>query len=178
MTEPRIALIAAVANNGVIGSGGKLPWRLATDLQRFRRLTMGKPVIMGRKTFQGLGRPLAGRTNIVVSRQPNPFGQDGFPGESVVLCRDLDQALATATALCHATGAEEVMVAGGGEIYAAAIGRADRLYITHVDAAPAGDTLFPTIEQDLWTPVSRQAIAAGPKDSAASEFVVYERARR
>jgi dihydrofolate reductase len=163
----RIALVAAVAENGVIGLSGALPWRLSSDMRRFRRLTLGKPVVMGRKTFESIGKPLADRVNIVVSGRPD------FAPKGVVVAPDLDRALALARQ--HAGAGGEVMVIGGGAIYAAAIGRADRLYITHVAASPPGDTHFPPIDPDAWQAVSREAVPAGDKDTAATTFVVYER---
>ena len=166
MADPRIALIAAVAENGVIGDRQKLPWRLSSDQRRFRQLTLGKPVVMGRKTFAAIGRALDGRVNIVVSR-----GGDVAPG--ALAAGNLPDALALAAR--HAGPGGEVMVIGGGEIYAEAIGRADRLYITHVAAAPDGDTRFPPIDPAVWRPVSREEVPAGAKDSAATTFVVYER---
>ena len=164
MSQAHLALIAAVARNCVIGAGQKLPWRLSSDLQRFRRLTMGKPVIMGRRTFQSIGKPLAERTNIVVTR-----GGGSFP-DGVRVAASLDAAIAIAG------DAPEIMVIGGGEIYAAAIDSADRLYITHVEATPEGDVHFPPIDPHIWTASSRERFPPGEKDSAASEFVVYERA--
>jgi len=165
----RIALIAAVASNGVIGAGGGMPWRLTTDMQRFRRLTMGKPVVMGRKTFASIGKPLAGRTNIVVTR--HGLG----PVPEIIVQPSLDRALDVAAMLAARLGATEIMVAGGGEIYAETIGRADRLYVTHVEAHPAGDTFFPPIDPLVWQPASSERIAEGPADSAATTFTVYER---
>jgi dihydrofolate reductase len=166
MNGMRLALIAAVARNGVIGAGQGLPWRLSSDLQRFRRLTMGKPIIMGRKTFQSIGKPLSGRFNIVVTRKGGTFP------EGVHLASGLDAAIALAEA---EAGSGEVMVIGGGEVYAAAIGRADRLYITHVESTPAGDTDFPSIDPRVWEAASREHVAAGEKDTAATEFVIYDR---
>ncbi len=168
----KIALIAAVAANRVIGDGSGMPWRLSTDMKRFKALTMGKPVVVGRKTFETFGKPLPGRTNIVVTRQ------GGYQREGVVVASGLDSALACAAEVAAATGADEVMVAGGGEIYAAAIGRADRLYITHVEAEPAGNTHFPVIDPVEWRAVSREAVSAGEKDSAATVFAVYGRIGR
>ena len=162
----RLALIAAVARNGVIGAGQGLPWRLSSDMQRFRRLTMGKPVIMGRRTFQSIGKPLSGRLNIVVTR-----GGGTFP-EGVQVASGLDAAIGLAGIEAPA---DEIMVIGGGAIYAAAIGRADRLYITHVEATPEGDTHFPAIAPRVWAAMSRERLPAGEKDTAATEFVVYDR---
>ncbi len=163
----RLALVAAVAENGVIGTDGALPWRLSSDMRRFKRLTMGKPVVMGRRTFESIGKPLVGRVNIVVSGRP------GFGAEGVVVARDLEQARALAEQ--HAGEGGEVMVIGGGVLYAAAIARADRLYITHVATAPEGDTYFPAIDPDAWRVVSREAVPAGDSDSAPTTFVTYER---
>lgn len=164
--RPRISLIAAVAENGVIGAGQTMPWRLSSDLKRFRQLTMGKPVVMGRKTFETIGKPLAGRTNIVVSRR------NDVAGESVVVASSLEEALRAGAA----RGADEVMIIGGGQVYADAMPLADRLYITHVAARPDGDIHFPTIDPALWRPVSEERYPAGEKDSAATRFVIYEHA--
>jgi dihydrofolate reductase len=164
-----IALVAAVADNGVIGSAGAMPWRLATDMKRFRSLTMGKPVIMGRKTFASIGKALAGRTNIVVTRQ-----RDVAP-EDAIVAPGLAEALEMGRAAARESGADEVMVIGGGEIYALAMAEADRLYITHVHARPAGDTRFPAIDPAVWRAVSREEVPEGGKDSAATTFVTYER---
>ena len=170
VTPVRIAIVAAVARNGVIGRDGDMPWRLSTDLQRFKRLTMGKPVIMGRKTFQSIGKPLAGRFNIVVSGAP------AFAADGVTIARDLDAAFDLARNEAARSGAAEVAVIGGGEVYAAAISRADRLYITHVEASPDGDAHFPPIDPAIWRNVSSERIAAGERDSEATIFAVYDRA--
>jgi dihydrofolate reductase len=169
LSDVRLSLIAAVARNGVIGSGQGLPWRLPADMQRFKRLTMGKPVIMGRKTFQSIGKPLVGRVNIVITRQGETLP------EGVKYAPSLDTAISIAGEEAARSGAGEVMVIGGGEIYAAAIGRADRLYITHVDASPRGDAHFPPIDPAIWNPVSSEQHPAGERDSEATTFVVYER---
>ena len=130
MSGTSLSIIAAVADNGVIGAGGGMPWRLSSDLKRFRTLTVGKPVIMGRKTFETIGKPLAGRANIVIS------GRAGFAPAGVDVVRNLSAAIAVAGNRADAGG--EVMVIGGGEIYSAAIGLADRLYVTHVHASAGG----------------------------------------
>ena len=166
----RVSLIAAVAANRVIGDGSGMPWRLSTDMKRFKALTMGKPVVIGRKTFETFGKPLTGRTNIVVTRQA------GYRPDGAKVAASLDEALALAAEVAEAAGGDEIMVLGGGEIYAAAIGRADRLYITHVEAEPAGAALFPPIDERVWRVVSREAVPAGERDSAATVFAVYERA--
>jgi dihydrofolate reductase len=169
VTGIRLSLIAAVAENGVIGAGGKIPWRLSTDMRRFRRLTLGKPVIMGRKTFGSIGKALEGRINIVVTRQA------GFAADGVLLAPSLETALAIAGEPAMAAGGDEVMVIGGGEVYAAALPLADRLYITHVEAAPEGDTKFPFIDPGKWRATASERNPAGAKDSAATTFVIYER---
>ena len=166
---PDIVLVAAVADNGVIGRDGGMPWRLSSDLKRFKADTMGRPVVMGRKTWQAVGRPLPGRLNIVVTRDP-AFRADGA---QVVL--SLDEALELAGTECDSTGAKEICVIGGGEIYAQAMARADQLKITRVLAAIEGDTLFPAIEDAVWMRESAQDFPAGEKDSHATRYEVYQR---
>lgn len=159
----RLSIIAAVAQNGVIGQDGDMPWKLSTDLKRFKAITTGKPVVMGRKTYASIGRPLPHRVNIVVTRDRD-FGADG-----VTVVPSLEAALAASA------DADEVMVIGGGEIYRAFMDRADRLYITHVEAAPAGDTYFPAIDPSVWEAVSTELVPVGPCDTAASRFTTYQR---
>ena len=169
VAKARIAIIAAVARNGVIGDAGGLPWRLSTDMKRFRELTLGKPVIMGRKTFDTIGGPLKGRTNIVVSRN------SALAPAGVTVVPTLEKALATARGVAADA---EIMVIGGGELYAASLGLADRLYITHVEATPPGDTHFPAIDPGTWQVVSSETVPAGERDSVRTTFVIYERAGR
>jgi dihydrofolate reductase len=170
-TSPvKIALVVAVARNGVIGMDGGLPWRLPSDLKTFRRLTMGKPVVMGRRTFQSLKRPLDGRDNLVVTRDP----QFAAPGAEVFAA--IEPAIARAMVLAGERGADEIMVIGGADIYAQLIGRADRLYWTEVDAMPAGDTLFPSFDRSQWRQTARELIARGPNDDCAAELVTLDRA--
>lgn len=163
MTRPIIALIAAVARNGAIGAHGGMPWRLSSDLKRFKALTMDKPVIMGRKTFDSIGKPLPGRRIIVVTRDV------AWRHEGVEVAHSLGAALA----LC--AGAQEAMIAGGGEIYAQTIGFADRLCITEVDAAPDGDARFPAIDPEKWRETRREPGVRSPRDEAGFAFVEYER---
>ena len=169
MSAPRLALIAAVARNGVIGAGDALPWRLSSDLKRFKALTMGKPLIVGRRTFQAIGRTLPGREIIVVTRD------EAYAPEGVEVARDIDSALRLAEAKAGAAGVDEVVVAGGGEIYAQTIGRAGRLYVTEVDLAPEGDAHFPPIDPALWREVRREPGERGPRDEADFAFVEYAR---
>ncbi|MCR5859442.1 dihydrofolate reductase [Mesorhizobium sp. J428] len=165
-----VVIHAAVAENGVIGADGGLPWRLSSDLKRFKAGTMGRPVIMGRKTFEGIGKPLPGRLNIVVTRDRS------WAHEGVETAGSLDEAirLATVRARCM-TGVDEIAVIGGGEIYAQAMPLADRLHITHVLAEPAGDTRFPAIDAALWTAKACEDVPAGERDSHATRYCVYER---
>jgi dihydrofolate reductase len=166
-----IVLIAAVADNGVIGASGTIPWRLKTDLQRFKTMTLGKPVVMGRKTFISLRRPLAGRTNIVLTR-------DGeFRKAGAVVTTSLADARAVATGDALRRFVTEIAVIGGAEIYAQWMGCADRLEITEVHARPEGDTHFAAIDAVNWEEVSRVRNSAGPDDSADSSFVTYRRRR-
>lgn len=169
MTVP-IALIAAVGRNGAIGRDNRLPWRLSGDMQHFRALTMGKPVLMGRKTFQSIGRPLPGRLVVVVSADEHFVPPDGID-----LARDMAAALVTARARGCSMGAPEIMVAGGAAIYAALLGQADRLYITEVDLAPPADAFFPAIDPAQWQPVETRPGQASAGDSAAFSHVTYVR---
>ena len=168
--DPDIVIHVAVAENGVIGRDGGLPWRLSTDLKRFKAATMGKPVIMGRKTYEGIGRPLPGRLNVVVTRDR------AWRADGVEAAGSLQDAivLAKARARCVA-GIDEVAVIGGGEIYAQAMEAADRLHVTHVEARPEGDTTFPPIDPQRWEQVSAEDVPAGEKDSHPTRFAVYRR---
>ena len=170
MSAPVVALVAAVARNGVIGSGGALPWRLSSDLKRFKALTMGKPLVMGRKTYESIGRALPGRTTIVVTRDR------GFAPAGVAVARDVGEALRLAEAAARVAGADEIVVAGGGELYAQTIGRAGRLYLTEVNLAPEGDARFPAVDPTRWREVAREPGVRGPRDEADFAFVTYERA--
>lgn len=159
----RIALIAALARNGVIGRDNRLPWHLSADLQRFRRLTMGKPIVMGRKTWESLSRPLPGRRNIVVTRDL------AFACEGCVVTHSIDEALAAAA------GSDEVMIIGGAELYAQMLVRADRLYLTEVRADIEGDVRFPDIAADEWIEVERQPQRADDRNDYDYDFVVLDR---
>lgn len=162
----RLALIAAVARNGIIGRDGDLPWRIPADLQFFKTTTMGKPIIMGRRTFESIGKALPGRSSIVVTRNPD------FAADDVEVAANLDRALSVAAR--H--GAEEVMVIGGGEIYAAALPRADRLYLTEIHLDAEGDVHFPELDRAQWRETLRDDHPA-EGDTPAFSFVVLERIR-
>jgi dihydrofolate reductase len=168
-TAPALVLVAAVAENGVIGQGGGLPWRLKSDMRNFRAVTMGKPVMMGRKTYLSIGKPLAGRTNIVVSRNRD------FAAPGVIVAPGIAAALEVARGDALRRGADAIAVIGGAELYAHMIGDADRLVITHVRLRPEGDTMFPVIDPALWREVERREHAPGPDDAAGFAVLVYER---
>ena len=164
-----IALIAAVAANGVIGRDNGLPWRLKSDLKNFRAVTMGKPVVMGRKTFASLGRQLKGRTVIVVSRDP------AFAAPGVIVAPTFDAALATARGDALRRGADTIIIAGGAEIYAQALPLATRLLITEVHKTVDGDVRFPAIDSTVWRESARIEQKPAVEDEAAFAFVTYER---
>jgi len=160
----------ARARNGVIGRGDTLPWRLGADMRRFRALTLGKPVIMGRKTWESLPRrPLPGRLNIVLTRQPE------YEAMGAIVCADFAEALEIAREQAAEDGVAEVCVIGGADLFALASRRAQRAYLTEVDGNPEGDVVMPPLDETGWREVSREAIPAGPDDEYASVFRVLER---
>ena len=164
-----VSLIAAVAQNGVIGRDNDMPWKLSSDLKRFKALTMGKPIVMGRKTFQSIGKALPGRLNVVITRDPD------FKAEGATVVSSLDEAVQVAGDQAGADGETEIMVIGGGEIYAQAMPMATTLYITEVQAEPIGDARFPGIHDTVWQEISRERVERDPRDSAATIMVVYRR---
>ncbi len=168
--QVNISLIVAVAENGVIGAAGTLPWRISSDLKTFRRLTKGKPVVMGRRTFQSLPKVLDGRDNIVVSRDPFFEAPEG-----VSLFDNLTDALTLARTLALTSGTREVMVIGGAELFRDTLPKATRLYWTDVHAAPEGDTYFPEFDLSEWTEVSREELPQGPKDDVRATLRILER---
>lgn len=167
----RIAMIAGVAENGVIGSDQTIPWRIPSDMAFFKRTTMGKPVVMGRKQYETVGKPLPGRTNIVVTRQA------GYQPDGVLVVHDLASAIEQAKAIAAADGADEVMIIGGGEIYAQALPLADRLYISHVDLQPEGDVVFPAFAHEDWAVVDLPEVVPSERDEATYRVKVYDRRR-
>jgi len=170
MTFPLI-LVVAVAENGVIGRDNQLLWRLKTDLGRFRRLTMGKPMIMGRKTFQSIGKPLPGRETIVLTRDA------GFASEGVHVAHTWEEALAKGQELAARMGADAVAVAGGAEIYALALPQVQRIFLTKVDAAPEGDAVFPDFDRSQFRETGRENHPRGPDDEHPFTFIDLERHR-
>ena len=164
-----LALIVAAAENGVIGRNNALPWHLPGDMQYFRRVTMGKPVIMGRRTYDSIGKPLPGRTNIVITRS------DSFTAEGVKVVHSLDEAWQLADDVALIDGAGEAVVMGGAEIYREALPRAARLYLTRVHAEVPGDVYLPDIDFSTWREVSRERVAAVEPNPYDYSLIVYER---
>jgi dihydrofolate reductase len=165
----KISLIVAVAENGVIGANGGLPWRLSADLKTFRRLTLGKPIIMGRKTFQSLKKPLDGRDNIVLTT--DPF----FEAQGVSVVNTFADAMVLARTLALTRGADEVMVIGGAEVFRAALPHAGRIYWTAVHARPDGDVSFPDVDLSEWTETERDALPSSEKDDVTATLRVLDR---
>ena len=164
-----VALIAAVAENGVIGDRNSIPWHLPSDFAHFKRMTMGKPLIVGRRTFESIGRPLPGRKMIVVTHSSD------FRPPGVTVAHSLEEALAVGQEIAAADRANEVMVGGGAEIYAQALPLAERIYLTQVMAAPPGDAYFPAIDFEQWRQSGEIEVAAHPADTARFRVRVYHR---
>jgi len=160
----KISLIVAMASNRVIGLNNQMPWHLSADLKKFKSITMGKPIVMGRKTFESIGRPLPGRTNIIISRNAD------YRQEGCVVTNDLDSALTSACQL-----ADEIFVIGGSALYDALLPRANRLYLTQINAAFEGDTFFPEINQDEWQELNREDIDNDPQVAFSYSFLQLER---
>lgn len=159
----RVSLLVAVARNGVIGRDGDLPWRLSTDLRRFRRLTMGHHLLMGRKTYESIGRPLPGRTTVVLTR-------GDWTADGVLTAANPEQALQACS------GDDEVFVVGGGEIYRLFLPRVERIYLTRVEAEVPGDVRFEQLSDDAWRVVSEEAFESGERDELPHTFRILERA--
>lgn len=167
--RPGIVLVVAVADNDVIGRDGAMPWHLPADLRHFRRLTWGRPVVMGRKTFESIGNPLPGRHNIVLTRQP------GWTADGVTVVPGLAAAIAAAVAeLNPDTRAPDMMVIGGAQIYAEALPVATRVELTRIHMTPEGDTFFPRLDPALWVETARTAHAAR-EDAPAHDFITLVR---
>ncbi len=171
-----LAIVAAIGENGVIGDGRGLPWHLPSDLKHFREITIGKPVLMGRRTLESIGRVLPGRETIVVTRDPafEPPRGDGRGG-FIHVAHDLELALDLAQARARQLGAEEVILAGGGSLYECLIGRANRMHLTLVDVAPRGSVRFPAVEWSDWRETSRLRPRPTAKDEATFAFVDFDR---
>ena len=167
--EPIVALIVARAENRAIGRGGDLPWHLHSDMRYFRKITMGKPIIMGRLTFKSLPRALDGRLNIVLTRNA------AFTAPGAVMAYSLEEGLDVARRSATKAGVDEIMVMGGEDVFREVLPQASRIYLTEVHAAPHADTWFPELDMKEWREVSREAYEAGPKDDHAFSFVVLDR---
>ncbi|MFD1217328.1 dihydrofolate reductase [Microbulbifer celer] len=163
-----VAMIVAAARNGAIGRENTLPWKISGDLQFFKRTTLGKPIVMGRKTFESIGRPLPGRRNIVITRNP------AWQADGVDAVTSLDQALELAAEVAKKEGADEIMVIGGAQIYRQAMPLARRLYVTEVEAEVDGDAHFPALDES-WKEVSRDCYPASEKDEYNYCLVQYDR---
>lgn len=165
----RLTLVVAAAENGVIGADGRLPWRLKSEMAHFREVTLGKPVVMGRKTLGSIGKPLKGRTNIVITRDPD------FAASGIVVAPSLSAALAAARGDALRRGADEIAVIGGADVYRQALPLADRIVFTRVHLQPHGDSTFPPIDPNAWSETSRSEHAAGPQDDAPFSVLVFDR---
>jgi dihydrofolate reductase len=165
----KIVLVAAVAENNVIGRDGKMPWHLKSDLKHFRALTINKPVVMGRKTYESIGKPLKDRTNIVLTKDLRLVVPGG------VLATSMDAALSFARQDAKRRGVDEIMVIGGGDVFSLTLPLAQRLEITHVHANPGGDAFFPPIDPKQWREIVRKKYDAGPDDSDSFTVATYLR---
>ena len=164
-----ISLIWAMADNRLIGRDNTLPWRLPTDMRHFMSVTMGKPVLMGRKTFESMKSALPGRTNIVITRDR------GWQREGVKVVHDLETGLELAGQQCLIDGKDEIMIIGGADIYALALPLATRLYVTHVHATPAGDVFFPELDWSEWQLLEEEHFQADDRHSADFTIALYQR---
>lgn len=166
---PVIALVVAMAENRAIGRGGDLPWHLHSDMRYFRKITMGKPIVMGRLTFKSLGRALDGRVNVVLTRDRD------FTAPGAVMAYSLQEGLDIARRAAERAGVDEIMIIGGEDVFREVLPQARRIYLTEIHASPHADTWFPDLDMSEWREVSREAYAAGPKDDHAFSFVVLDR---
>lgn len=170
--KPKLTFVLAIARNGVIGRDGGMPWRLSSDMKRFRAATMGKPVLMGRKTWESLPKkPLEGRPNLVLTRDLR------FAADGAWVYSNLDALIAAGRAMAAASGVDEACVIGGAQLYAAALPHADRIVLTEVDLSPEGDARM-QLDLSGWRETSRERVEAGPKDDAAFTVRVLERPDR
>lgn len=164
-----LSIVVAMAQNNVIGHAGGLPWHLSSDLKRFKALTLGKPILMGRKCYESIGRPLPGRPNIVLSHALD------FAPPGVIIAHSLEAGLERARIEAKRLAINEIAIIGGGVVYELTLPMVDVLYVTHIDAPIEGDTFFPYIDPGIWQPVETQRVPAGERDEYPSVFVVYKR---
>lgn len=165
----KVSLIVAAAENGTIGKDNDMPWRISSDLKYFKEVTMNKPVIMGRKTFQSIGKPLQGRANIVITRDTT------FTHEGVITAHSIEMALVVARDMADVKKEKEIMIIGGAQIYALTLPIADRLYLTRIHAEIDGDAHFPELDEKEWLEYSREVHSAGDNDSHGHSFIVLDR---
>jgi dihydrofolate reductase len=165
----KLAFVVAVAKNGVIGRGGGLPWRLPSDLKHFKKLTMGKPILMGRRTWDSVGRPLPGRETIVITRDLN------FSADGAHVAHSIDAGLALAQEQAKRMGADTIMIVGGSDLFAALLDRADIIHLNEVDLEPEGDVLFPPLDPARWVEVACEAPPRAANDEANVRFLTYAR---
>jgi dihydrofolate reductase len=164
-----LAFVVAVAKNGVIGRNGGLPWRLSTDLKHLKKLTMGKPILMGRRTWDSIGRPLPGRETIIVTRDPN------FSAEGAHVAHSIEAGLTVAQEQAKRMQADTIMILGGADIFTALLDRADMIHLTEVDLAPEGDVLFPPLDPAQWRQIACEAPPRAANDEANVRFLTYAR---
>lgn len=164
-----VASVVAVAENGVIGRNGQLPWRMPTDLKHFRKVTLGKPVVMGRKTYESIGKPLDGRDNIVITRQKD----FAVPGVQVV--DTVAGAVARGRELAARRGAGEVAIIGGAEVFRAALALTQRVYLTLVHGSPEGDIVLEAFDPRVWREAAREPMQQGPSDQFPADFIILDR---
>jgi dihydrofolate reductase len=164
MSEVRMALIVAIANNFCIGENNKLPWHLPADLKHFKEITTGKPVIMGRKTFESIGRPLGNRTNIVVSRNPL------WRADGIISAQSVEQAIVLATKAAQERSVDELVCIGGAQIYQEMMDLVDRIYLTRVNITVHGDAYFPPFNNAIWQQISKQEFQPDDKNSMGYTF--------
>lgn len=164
-----VSFVVAVAENGIIGNDNELPWRLPSDLKRFRKITMGKPIIMGRNTFQSIGKPLDGRANIILSRNKD------FSHTGIFVVQEVAAALDLGMREAEKAGCSEIMIIGGAQIYSEFMPHATRIYYTKVHSRPDGDASFPSLDLKIWKEVEREFVKAGEKDSSDCTNILYQR---
>jgi len=164
-----LSMIVATADNNIIGKDNDMPWHLPADLAYFKKVTLGKPIIMGRKTYESIGRPLPGRRNIVISRD------ESYAAPGIDTVTSVEEALALVNGANGEEAVKEIMVIGGGAIYAHCLPKADRLYITHINANIEGDTKFPDYNNGPWKKISSELLEVGEKNIYSLNFCIYER---
>ena len=173
MINPKLCAVVAMDKNRVIGREGDLPWRLPSDLKHFKRVTLGKPCLMGRKTWESLPFPLPGRPNLILTRNVNYKAQEKATGADIF--SDMHEMIGKGYELAGAMGVEEIMLIGGAKLYATLLPRCDRLYVTRVEAEVQGDAVFPQIDPQIWRRVSEEGPIQGPKDDYPFRVAQYDR---